>query len=262
MWGILMNKIINMKILMVAALAIGLSTPTIAGPKGEQGSSHGQPFLALQAQIDQTNADLDALAADNAASITALETSVANLQSDVVGLQNQIDSNDMDIADLQDAAGDNTDAIAALVTENADLQTQLDALTDEVATKQDLLDGNGACPNGYSIRVINPDGSYMCEYDNTGSSYASQLIYYSSWYSVYRNPYQTYAYIYCPYGYKVTGGGMDAYYGGYGRSVAAGDSRPITSSYYQGWYIEASGTTYSYYGNWVRSIAMCVRHYN
>lgn len=257
-----MNKIINLKILMVAALAIGLSTTTVAGPKGEQGSSHGQPFLALQAQIDQTNADLDALAVDNTASITALETSVANLQSDMAALQNQIDSNDMDIADLQGATGDNADAIAALVAENANLQTQLDVLTGEVATKQDLLDGNGACPSGYSIRVINPDGSYMCEYDNTGNSYASQLIYYSYWYSVYRNANQTYAYIYCPYGYKVTGGGMESYYSGYGYNVAAGDSRPITSGSYQGWNIEASGTYYSYYGNWVRAIAMCIRHYN
>jgi len=254
-----MNKIINMKILMVAALAIGLSTPTIAGPKGEQGSSHGQPFLALQAQIDQTNADLDALAADNAASITALETSVANLQSDVVGLQNQIDSNDMDIADLQDAAGDNTAAIAALVADNADLQDQIDALTAEVATKQDLLDGNGACPNGYSIRVINPDGSYMCEYDNTGTAYVSQLVYYSGHYWVGSGQYQTYAYQYCPYGYQATGGGMDAYYGGYGRSIAAGDSRPLGSN---GWYVEASRTYYSYYGNYIRAIVMCARHYN
>ena len=244
---------------MVAAVALGLSATSIAGPKGEQGSSHGQPFLALQAQIDQTNVDLDALAADNAASITALETSVANLQSDVMALQNQIDSNDMDIADLQDAAGDNADAIAALVAANADLQDQINALTAEVATKQDLLDGNGACPNGYSIRVINPDGSYMCEYDNTGTASVSQLIYYSGYYWVGSGQYQTYAYQYCPSGYRVTGGGMDAYYGGYGRSIAAGDSRPLGSS---GWYVEASRTYYSYYGNYIRAIAMCMRHYN
>jgi len=244
---------------MVAALAIGLSTTTIAGPKGEQGSSHGQPFLALQAQIDQTTADLDALAADNAASITALETSVANLQSDMVGLQNQIDSNDMDIADLQAATGDNEDAIAALVAENASLQDQIDALTAEVATKQDLLDGTGACPNGYALRVINPDGSYLCEYDDVGgTSYVSNTYSYGSLTWTYSPYYQYGSYAYCPSGYMVTGGGPDAYYHGYRRSIATTESRPHGTA---AWYVAATRTAYSS-GNYVRAVAMCVRRYH
>ncbi|MFY8273072.1 hypothetical protein AAEU32_02960 [Pseudoalteromonas sp. SSDWG2] len=139
-----------------------------AGNNNGNGSTpNGQPFKHLQEQIDQLNADLDELAQSTGESIASLEADVMSLQSAVADLQSQIDANDAELAQLQTDTDANADAIAALEATATSLQEQLDQLGAELASKQDILDG--ACAPGYSLRVIYPDGGFLCEFDNSDS---------------------------------------------------------------------------------------------
>jgi hypothetical protein len=227
-------KIFKTITVLVGVLGFTTAAMALPPPGNEQGSSHGQPFLSLQEQIDETNAALDALAADNDARLTQLETDVLNLQADIAALQAQIDANDGDIESLQE---------------------QIDELTAELLTKQDAL--VGSCPAGSSLRVIYADGTYLCEYDDT-QDYVSRTVRYGylTWVGSAYYDYTSVAY--CPSGWFASGGGSDAYYSGWRRGIAVMDSFP----YSNGWRVSATRTYEGYYGNYIRAVAMCVRTYH
>lgn len=93
---------------------------------------------------------------DIAAIILADQTTQAlilALQNQINTLSLRISANDGDISILQSQ-------VQSLNTSLVNLQTQL-------AQKQDRVDG--VCPANYSIRVINADGSVICEYDSVSS---------------------------------------------------------------------------------------------
>jgi len=100
----------------------------------------GQPFLQLQSEVQDVQAQLD--------------QAVANLQG-------QIDSANLVIADLSAATEDNTQEIGNLQAYVAVLKQQLDLLQGNLAT---------SCDAGYFIQEIKEDGTPVCAKD-MGSGY-------------------------------------------------------------------------------------------
>ncbi len=116
--------------------------------------ANGVDIAAMQVEIETLRGqitDLQALAGDHSADILALEGRIADLQS-------QIAANAAGLFTLQADVAANFDLIDGL-------QDQIDQINVTLAEKQDILDL--ACPVGWSLRVIDPDG-IACEFDNSG----------------------------------------------------------------------------------------------
>lgn len=171
---------------------------------GSNGAANGKPFQHLQEQIDAINAELDLLAAGNADAIAAIEASILDLQQQAAALQSQIDDNEGDIDSLDN---------------------ELNLLQAEIALKQDVLDGS--CAEGSSLRVIHPDGTVICEFDDVGSTgYLSVLDVVTPLYPVapiggvyhltYGYPTSTTMTATCPSGYIAIGGGAELWLQGWG----------------------------------------------
>lgn len=221
------------------AVIFALAAPVVHAQKngpGSNGAENGRPFQSLQEQIDASNAALDALAANNDASILAIQAEIDVLQSEIDSLQSQIDNNAGDI-----------DA----------LEAELDALSAELAQKQDVL--NGSCSPGTSLRVINPDGSFLCEYDDQGSGtlYVPRVVAYGafSWFGNYYYSEYGYSTAMCPNDWRATGGGgLMMYQGSSGYSGALSDSSPWGN----GWRVTATmADDYVYGYNAVRAVVNC-----
>lgn len=257
-WRYIMNSQSRLKLAILAASTL-LVTQLHAEPsgKGNGETPNGVPFKHLQEQIEQNKAELDALAASTGASIASIEADIMLIQQDISDLAARITANENDIAALQSDVEANATQISALEAETAALQSDLDNLEASLASKQDVLDGS--CPVNSSLRVIYPDGSFICELD-TSDTLQSILIRFggyvpvSSVFSVMRRAVSGN----CPSGYFVVSGGPEIRYLGTGRNVNISSSKIIGISSWEVNFSRAYGNS----TNLVRVKTMCLRRFN
>ena len=257
-WRYIMNTQSRLKLAALAASTLFV-TQLHAEPsgKGNGETPNGVPFKHLQEQIDQNKTDLDALAASTGASIASIEADVMLIQQDISDLAARITANENDIAVLQSDVDANASQISALEAETAALQSDLDNLEASLASKQDVLDGS--CPVNSSLRVIYPDGSFICEVD-TSDTYQSILVRVggyvpvSSSYSVMRRAVSGN----CPSGYFAVSGGPELRLLGTGRNVNISSSKVLSTSSWEVNFSRAYGNGFNY----VRVKAMCLRRFN
>lgn len=147
----------NMMLLLSLMVA---ATGWAAGGKGSDvsnnvGLPNGKPFVTIGNQLDELGERVGSLE-ERADSI---EEIIANLQTQNVGLQEQIDQNAHNTEELQSQVDTNTLLIIALQEDSV----RINAVLEE---KQNII--NGTCPEGSSIREIMEDGSVACEIDDKG----------------------------------------------------------------------------------------------
>lgn len=212
-----------------------------------KGAANGKPFQYLQEQIDSNAATLDALAADHGAAIESIQNQILELQAEAAHLQDQIDSH----------AGD----ITALEAELALLNLQ-------IAAKQDVL--LGSCAEGSSLRAINADGSFICEYDDIGQNYISIVDAHSFVYPVvpydgtlfgFGYPAYTWLVATCPAGYTAIGGGGEFLDKGQRISQAViAESRPEGINAWYGAAVMGHAADVNSF-NQFKVTARCMKHY-
>jgi chaperonin cofactor prefoldin len=167
-------------------------------------AANGVPFKELQRQIDEANATIEALGDGMEERLASFELDVAMLQAEMDNLQSQIDSNDAELAELGNATSDNDSDIAALERQTRSLQSTLRSVRAELATKQDAL--TGRCGTDQYVVGFYPNGSMACgspghpDYLNiSGPNFELP-----TW------DIRVSAYVNCPDGWRVTGGGFSA----------------------------------------------------
>ena len=170
---------------------------------------NGRPFRflrgeigSLQTQIDTLTGRVDTLTGRVESleqRVTANENAIALLEADIENLQSQIDTNTGDIASLQQQIDDNRTLIAIL-------QTQINQIVVALALKQNII--TGTCPEGSSVRIVNPDGSVVCEVDDVGATNVFRVQVFQV--AVVPALAGGQASANCPTGFTVTGGGYVA----------------------------------------------------
>ena len=172
--------------LALPVLAVALATPAFAKENKSQGAANGQPFQALQAQIDANKAAIAGNAAgiqDLSIELTAISGSVAALQADLLELEDQVQENADNIADAvgrissteTDVAGlqadlqrvqqqlqsDQTrflsaiaDLQAGLAQANADRQQLADQLATELASLSGRISANTFAIDGVLLDIV------------------------------------------------------------------------------------------------------------
>lgn len=224
--------------------------------------------VILQSLIDQNITDIQSIQA----TINTLFQSNADLQSqinasngDIVTLQAKIDANSSLIEALQSAiilvelGSINLGASLQLQIDNntiliGAIQQEIEVVQDAIATHQMIV--SGSCPVGQSIRVIETDGSVICEVDDVGGSTGTGTF---SQYRVY-NTTQVAANgngdvrLTCPSGTVLSGGGFThalgntRYFFSYPSISLNGDPAPFGDNG-RTWRVFATPAQYSGYLN-------------
>jgi len=116
-----------MKKFFVLLVAIALSTMLYAA-KGEQGSSHGQPFLTLQGQIDKLVGDADTVELR----LTGLEAATVKLEGDVAALNVELDGLHTEVSQLRGYVSDYTDNIKKNLDYIIEIRGVIDLMIDQL----------------------------------------------------------------------------------------------------------------------------------
>ena len=109
---------------LVAALAVAVlsASPAIAKQGKSQGAANGQPFQALQQQIDA-----------NLSLIQANEGDISALQDQTAALLSAVDGLDVELSDLESRVSTNEDALVSVNAELDGIDGSLVTLFDEVS---------------------------------------------------------------------------------------------------------------------------------
>lgn len=228
-------------------------------------ASNENDIASLQALSNFQSQYIQAL--DNR--LTALEVRVANNENDIQAIiladqtmQLLITAIQGQIVTINAQIAANDGDIAALQAQLATLNTSLVSVQSQLAQKQNRV--NGVCNPGYSIRIINSNGTVVCEQDNVSAGVGTLTQGAASNSGEIPGAGLTVGSLSltatCPSNYTVTGGGFNIY------NISGGDPRlvQITRSgpSGNGWNVYAINDNVVILGAWrigLTSYATCAR---